>query len=157
MIRTRSDVIVCGIDPGQNGAIAAIGPEGYDVIPFTKRTERDIYSAFSEVVEIVHSSQNARDCFVWLEKVHAMPRQGVSSVFRFGANYGLLRGFLIAGGYSFQEVTPNTWQKSLGCQSKGDKNVTKAKAQQLFPECKMTHAKADALLIAEYGRRIGGY
>ena len=38
--------------------------------------------------------------------------------------------------------------------SKGDKNVTKSRAQELFPELKITHAIADALLIAEYGRRV---
>jgi hypothetical protein len=37
--------------------------------------------------------------------------------------------------------------------SKGDKNVTKAKAQQLFTQLKITHATADALLIAEFARR----
>jgi hypothetical protein len=37
--------------------------------------------------------------------------------------------------------------------SKGDKNVTKRKAQELFPSLKITHATADALLIAEYLRR----
>ena len=35
------------------------------------------------------------------------------------------------------------------------KNRHKALAEELFPEVKrVTHANADALLIAEYGRRI---
>jgi hypothetical protein len=38
--------------------------------------------------------------------------------------------------------------------TKGDKNITKRKAQELFPEIKITHAIADSLLIAEYGRRV---
>ena len=46
------------------------------------------------------------------------------------------------------------WQKYLGCLTKGDKNVSKAKAQELFPDLKITHAIADSLLIAEYGRRV---
>jgi hypothetical protein len=54
----------------------------------------------------------------------------------------------------FEEVSPVKWQKVMGCLSKGDKNVTKAAAQRLFPDIKITHAIADALLIAEYGRRI---
>jgi len=44
----------------------------------------------------------------------------------------------------------------LGCLSKGDKNVTKAKAQEQFPNIKVTHATADALLIALYGRGMQG-
>ena len=54
----------------------------------------------------------------------------------------------------FEEVAPQVWQKVLGCLSRGDKNVTKAKAQQLFPAIKVTHAIADALLLAEYARRV---
>jgi len=42
----------------------------------------------------------------------------------------------------------------MGCMTKGDKNVSKRKAQELFPSMKVTHASADALLIAEYGRRM---
>ncbi len=38
-------------------------------------------------------------------------------------------------------------------ESSAFENVTKARAAQLFPAVKMTHAVADALLIAEYGWR----
>jgi hypothetical protein len=55
--------------------------------------------------------------------------------------------------FPFEEVSPQKWQKAMGCMTKGDKNVSKAKAQQLFPQLKITHAIADALLIAEYARR----
>ena len=61
---------------------------------------------------------------------------------------------LTAAGIPFERVRPQQWQKSLGCLTKGDKNVTKRKAQELFPMMKVTHATADALLIAEYGRRV---
>jgi hypothetical protein len=43
------------------------------------------------------------------------------------------------------------WQKALGCLTKGDKNITKRKAQEMFPGIKVTHATADSLLIAHYG------
>ena len=60
---------------------------------------------------------------------------------------------LIAAGIPFETVTPAKWQGAMGCRTKGDKNVTKRKAQDLFPGVKVTHAIADALLIAEWGRR----
>jgi hypothetical protein len=41
----------------------------------------------------------------------------------------------------------------MGCLTKGDKNVSKKRAQELFPSIKCTHATSDALLIAEYGNR----
>ena len=93
-----------------------------------------------------------------------MPGQGVASTFKFGMNYGMLRMALIAAGIGFETVTPQTWQKKMSCMSKGDKKVTRAKAQELFPQVQITgrgiksptHAVADALLIAEYGRRVHG-
>ena len=83
-----------------------------------------------------------------------MPKQGVSSTFKFGVGFGFLVGCLTALKIPFEFVTLQKWQKALSCQSHGDKNVTKQKAQQLFPQIKVIHANADALLIAEYGRRI---
>jgi crossover junction endodeoxyribonuclease RuvC len=88
-----------------------------------------------------------------LEQVSAMPKQGVSSTFKFGASYGLLQGLLVAHGVVWQTVTPRIWQSEMRCLTKGNKNVTKAAAQQLWPEEKITHATADALLLAELCRR----
>lgn len=92
--------------------------------------------------------------FVMIEKVQSAPQQGVVSVFTFGSGYGFLRGCLCSLGFAFDEVRPAIWQTKLGCLTKGDKNVTKAKASQLFPAVKVTHSVADALLIAEYNMRV---
>jgi Holliday junction resolvasome RuvABC endonuclease subunit len=137
---------IIGLDPGSCGAAVLLREDGStDIARFDKLTQTDIADALREW------SQDA--CFAYLEKVHSMPKQGVSSTFKFGLNYGFLIGCLTALKIPFEFVTPNTWQKALSCQSKGDKNVTKAKAQQLFPHLKIIHTIADALLIAEYGRR----
>ncbi len=82
-----------------------------------------------------------------------MKGNGVTSMFTFGMGYGGLRMALIAAAIPFVEVTPQSWQKAIGCLTQGDKNVSKAKAQQLFPTVKVTHAVADALLLAEWRRR----
>jgi hypothetical protein len=60
---------------------------------------------------------------------------------------------LTAADVPFDEVLPVKWQTVMGCRSGGDKNITKARAQQLFPHVKVTHAIADALLLAEFCRR----
>ena len=60
---------------------------------------------------------------------------------------------LTAAGISFERIRPQVWQKSLGCMTGGDKNITKRRAQELFPQLKITHATADALLIAYYGTK----
>jgi len=134
-----------GIDPGKNGGIALLSKG--EAIPFKMpATERDISDIFEEY--------SSKISIAVLEKVHSMPKQGVKSTFTFGMGYGFLRGMLIAHKIPFEDITPMTWQKNLQCLSKGDKNVTKQKAQQLFPDIKITHALADALLIAEYCKRV---
>ena len=78
---------------------------------------------------------------------------GVVSAFTFGRGYGNIEMALTAAGIPFERVRPQVWQKALGCLTKGDKNITKRKAQELFPSIKVTHAIADSLLIANYGTK----
>jgi crossover junction endodeoxyribonuclease RuvC len=135
-----------GIDPGQSGGMALLDEEGrvVNVFPMPE-TEKD-------VVEVLFEYGSQIQMAV-LEKVGPMPRQGISSTAKFMQGYGLLRGVLLALNIRFDDARPQVWQKAMGCMTGGDKNVSKAKAQQLFPSMKVTHALADALLIAEHCRR----
>lgn len=133
---------IIGVDPGLSGGIALLTPDGATAWKIPE-TERDVWDLLNGLTVD----------FAYIEAVHSMPKQGVSSTFRFGVNYGGLRMALIAAGIPFETTTPQKWQQALGCRSKGDKNVTKRRAQELFPKSKVTHAIADALLLAEYGRR----
>jgi len=137
-----------GIDPGANGGIAAISTRDGRLVAVAQKmpeTPRDLWEAMRVF--------SAADCFALLENVHAHPKQGVCSVFTFGNGMGMLRMALVAAGIPYEEVSPAKWQRALGCLTKGDKNTSKRKAQELFPAIAVTHAIADALLIAEYGRR----
>lgn len=137
-----------GIDPGHSGALAAIDELGKPVwiMPFKDMTEADL-------AEHMSTFRLLDNKFAMIEQVHSMPRQGVASSFTFGKQYGMLIGLLNGFKIRHEYVTPQKWQKEMGCRSGGDKNVTKAAAQRLFPELKITHATADALLLAEYCRR----
>lgn len=139
-------MIYLGVDPGASGAIVGIWPGGSIQHVRNDGTEKDVSEWLADVA--------GEKCYATLEQVGAMPKQGVSSTFKFGRSYGFLRGLLIAHRVPFETVTPAKWQGFLGCRSKGDKNVTKAKAQELFPLNKWTHRTADAVLLAEYGRRL---
>ena len=153
-------MIYIGIDPGKNGGIAWMHGKHIEIAADNRavkmpQTEQDLWQAIAKLEDT--------GCRAIIEKVSARPDQGVSSMFRFGQSYGSLRMALIAAGIPFDEVTPQKWQKELGLirtnknESNTDKkNRHKAKAQQLFPEMKVTHAIADALLIAEYCRRVHG-
>lgn len=145
---------IIGVDPGDSGAISVL--EG-DLVHHCRLdlTERDVCDFL-----VGHKGTPS---FAYLERVHSFPGQGVSSSFKFGVSYGFLRGLLIGLQIPFEEVSPHKWQLALGCarpagqpkESQTDhKNRTKSRAQQLFPGIKVTHAIADSLLLAEFGRRL---
>lgn len=138
-------MITIGIDPGQSGGIAWIDERGKLCVEKMPETLRDLW-------ELIVDFHTQHPCMAYLEQVHSMPGQGVASSFKFGQGYGSLEMALIAAGIPFERVTPQTWQKAMKCMTKGDKNVSKRRAQELFPDTKFTHATADAALIAAYGR-----
>ena len=79
-------------------------------------------------------------------------------MYKFGFQSGVIHGILMSLGIEPKYVPPKTWQKALdlkkGKMSKTPwKNLLKAKAQELFPNQKVTLATADALLILEFARR----
>lgn len=138
-------MIVLGIDPGASGGIAWINSHGdYGAVKMPE-TERDIL----EYLTGLH-----HEALAVVEVVAARPGAGVSGMFKFGMSYGGLRMAVIAAGFRLELVTPSAWQGKLNCRTGGQKNITKALAQRLFPKVKVTHATADALLLAEYGRRF---
>jgi len=142
--------LILGIDPGQSGGIALIAADKSfaEVRKVSDMTPRDIVNHLS-----LHKKAIG---MAYLEQVSAMPKQGVSSTFKFGTNYGFYIGVLTALQIPFTYVRPQKWMKELNCMTGGNKNITKQKAQELFPDIKMTHAIADAILIAEYGRVVEG-
>ena len=144
--------VYIGIDPGANGGLAAIQPDDVYVFPFKQISMTVISSILEDYLA-------KRDCHALIELVHAMPGQGVTSMFNFGHNFGMLEGLLIGAGIPYDRVTPQKWQKEFGLYRLPDetktakKNRHKALAKELFPTLNITHATADALLIAEYCRR----
>ena len=142
-------MIYIGIDPGKNGGIAFIG------------NKNDLSMPYSDD-RLLHMCRTFKGLNVicYLEHVHAMPKQGVSSTFNFGMNFGFIQGVLKAYGIPYELVTPQKWKKEFSCTS--DKNTSIEVCKRLFPgvnlratdRCRKDHdGMAEALLIAEYGRR----
>ena len=138
--------VFIGIDPGINGGIACI-VNGAAVAQKMPETPRDLWNALNVILP------PDTYAFAVLEKVSSSPQMGVKSAFTFGNGVGHIQMALTAAGIPYEEITPQKWQKALGCLTGGNKNVSKRKAQELFPKLKITHAIADPLLIAEYARR----
>jgi Holliday junction resolvasome RuvABC endonuclease subunit len=143
-------MIYLGIDPGVSGGLAVVNEAG--VVQLTvamPATHRD-------VLDILDATALCGPVCAFLERVSSSPQMGVVSAFTFGKGYGALGMALTAARIPYDEITPGKWQLVMGCLSKGEKNVTKRRAQQLFPAVTVTHAVADALLLAECCRRLKG-
>ena len=147
---------VLGIDPGVNGGLAVLDELGAVLYvkafhPTMTRTElRDYLHAAAATV--------GPDGHAYLEKVNTRPGEGHVGAFTFGRIYGMLEMGALAFGLTLHDVTPLMWQARLECLTSGNKNVSKRRAIDLFgiQVTKITHNIADALLIAEYGRLMGG-
>lgn len=140
-------MIYFGIDPGKSGAISAIWDDGQPFVSSCKLSDTE-----ADIVDWLRGF-DLTDAMATIERVSSSPQMGVVSSFTFGRSYGFLRGLLTGLKIPYEEVAPVTWQKVMNARSKGNKNITKERAQQLWPHLKITHANADSLLLAEYCRR----
>jgi hypothetical protein len=100
-------------------------------------------------------ARDGQDVIVVVEKVHAMPKQGVSSTFKFGMAFGVALSLSKRFKTGVVMVTPQLWKKSLKLSS--SKLLSLDLARSLFPNAPLTLKKhdgrAEALLIAEWYRR----
>jgi hypothetical protein len=144
--------VYVGVDPGASGGIAVLWPNGPETHKMPA-TEADLLCLMHDIA--IRVAEEGMTIMAAIEKVHGggARRMTPNSAFTFGMGYGGLRMAVLAASIPFREVTAQRWQKDMGCMTGGDKNVSKAAAQRTFPAIKVTHAIADALLIAEYLRR----
>jgi crossover junction endodeoxyribonuclease RuvC len=142
-----------GVDPGTSGAFGVVNEHGAYVghCLFTE-TLSDIYDQL-EAGTYQGTPGKIEIDFALLEQVHSMPKQGVSSSFKFGMSFGFCLGLLTCSKIPYELISPVKWQNEMHCRTGGDKNITKQLAQQLWPNIKITHGFAEALLLAELARR----
>ncbi len=143
----HSDDLYLGVDPGKSGAFAIVDADG----AFVEAMRLD--QPLQDIARWL-GSNFPRIRFAMLERVSSRPGQGVSSTFKFGQSFGHCEALLAAYCIPHELVTPTTWQRKMKCLSGGDKKVTKAAALRLWPKDKITHREADAMLLAEYCRRV---
>lgn len=145
------DVAYVGVDPGKTGAISIIFNGTVNVFSMPK-TEKSITAIFEE-------ASKYKNIKAIIEKVHAMPGQGVTSCFTFGSIYGFLRASMHCFNISFDEVTPKAWMKKIGLFYEKGLNKRQKKlcgldfAKVIYPNVHNLNAKtADSLLIAHYAK-----
>ncbi len=147
-----------GIDPGLSGALSIIFGGGqveiYDTPVLSDGTKRkyDIQSILSLLR--THCIDANPHCFI--EEVHAMPGQGVTSMFSMGYGLGVWHTVLAACDIPFERITPQSWKKEFSLIGK-EKGASMLRAKEIHPTAPITLKKhdgrADALLLAELCRR----
>lgn len=150
--------LILGCDPGKAGALALVTTSGelHDVIDMPDATGAALGAHLRGFLE---DHQPLTITAAWVEQVHAMPKQGVTSVWTFAANYGAILAALGALGVRVELVTPNVWKKAMRCTA--DKNLARQRACERWPESAglfkrvKDDGRAEAALVAEYGRRSG--
>lgn len=153
--------VICGVDPGLNGAFAFIDIkactlEVVDMPTVERGGKRHVDPIMVGAILNKHIPDQ-----VYLELVHASPQMGVTSSFSFGRSSGILLGAAGAAGLPVKEVAPNIWKPRMGCSS--DKKQTVGVASKLLPKCAgawklVKHTdRAEAALIALYGAVIDGH
>lgn len=146
-----------GIDPGCSGAI---------VILASRQNPTPIEWLRMPTLKVGKSSRV--DCAAvarflgdypgeaFIEQVHSMPGQGVSSVFTFGHACGVVEGVVAALMIPYTLVTPQRWKGRAGLIG-SEKDACRSRAIQLWPKWDALGKKgegqalADAALIARFG------
>ena len=169
-------MIFIGVDPGKLGAIAVLHEDDALIVPMPltrarvvngKKKGRDEYD-LTEIAMLLSREFYGNEGYfmVTVEKSQPMPPKmpggGIANYHR-----GVARGFewMLAGlGIPYQLVAPQTWQKVMHAGTPGGDTKQRSiiAAQRLFPGVNLKRTSksrkdddgmAEALLMAEYGRR----
>ena len=149
---------ILGIDPGLSGAFALYQDGQWILLdmPIAGDAKRHEING----PEVCHWLREQRPDHAFIEFASARPGQGVTSMFRFGCSYGALKMALAACGVPYTVVAPAKWKSAVGVPTGADKEASRQRALQLFPDQagnltrKKDHARADAMLLAYFGMRM---
>jgi hypothetical protein len=158
-------MIIIGIDGGKSGGIAIRYPENGTLVYPMPDTAADIFRLFvaGELLKRIHEGEKVH---VFFEKAQSMPKMGIAAMFNYGKSVGIIEGMIVALGYAYTLVGPKEWMRvmHLGTDSAlGTKERSLQACYRLFPHIdlkptarcrKDSDGMAEALLIAEYGRRV---
>lgn len=146
------------IDPGVNGGIAVQYEDG--------RVE--VHKIPGEIYLLKELFERLSPAKALVESQGVSGRENRYKLMQHGERYGIMLGVLFGVGIGWHKVAPQKWQRAMGLIVKGsggfsspdreavykDKKArAKRMASELFPEQKVHHWNADALLILYYATK----
>src|ERR1019366_6452496 len=99
---------ILGIDPGLSGAISFFFPASPDRVA---AEDTPVVDGRVDAVTLTARIHQMMPSFAIIENVHSMPKQGVSSTFKFGMAFGVVQGVVGALAIPYLLVTPQVWKK----------------------------------------------
>jgi crossover junction endodeoxyribonuclease RuvC len=150
----------CGIDVGNNGAIALIVDgrlERVEDMPIVEIQRGKSVKRQVSAQALVGIIKDMQPTHAAVEKVSSMPNQGVASMFAFGRSAGVIEGVLAALEVPVSYVQPAVWARTM---NKGyGKDASRHRAMELHPDKQewfklVKHdGRAEAVLIAMWGMK----
>lgn len=156
--------MILGIDPGLAGALAFYDAETDTLEVFDmpvhliteNRKQRHVLDDY-QLGRIVRE-RAAETTLAVIEHVASMPKQGVTSSFRFGESFGAARLAVAAFNIRMELVKPAAWKRIMRVSA--DKDSSRRRASQLLPNhahlwpLKQDADRAEAALLALLGERL---
>ena len=144
-------MIFAAIDPGSVNAAIAVFHDGVPVFVDDIRT----INGMLDCVSFARALQDMKVENVVVEAVHAMPKQGLSSTFKFGMGVGIIHGVAGALRLPLTLVTPAQW-KGYHSLRGPDKEASRQLAIRKWPQLnsyldrKKDADRAEALLMGDW-------
>ena len=136
---------IFGVDPGKSGGLVVISRKIHSLpkIIYAKKmpTLQINNKKIIDILSIQKDLESINIDVAIIEKVHAMPRQGVTSSFQFGRSYGAIEGLCQILTSRIDYIAPVVWKKSMGLDS--TKQASLDLARMKFGDNKMWKIKSN--------------
>lgn len=157
---------ILGVDPGAKGALALLDGSRLEIFDMPRHYVRRGKTDKAEIdgAKLWSILQALEADHLVIEQVGGMTGQSASAAFNFGRAAAAPEYMAVARGWAVTRVPPQTWKKAL--RVLGGKDAAVARASNLFPrhtglwaavrgngDADQREGRAEAALIAEYGRR----
>ena len=143
-----------GVDPGKEGGLCILRSDGTP-LEYTRMPDGKARIAFW----IINAKFTYQNLIIATELAQAMPKQGVTSCFRYGQHFAVFEDAAIHLKIPYHEVRPTIWKKAFGLTSNKKDSISACRSifptVELIPAgCRNEHdGIAEALLVAEWARR----